>query len=206
MDHVELEAYLENIKKEIEKLRKDFKEIKLVFDQLPEIAEKDKEVLTNYLAQIKNVVEDLKISISNLELSLNVNFKNMKSELEENVRSAVILSLNQYFEQELPKVLYIVQKVIAKSQLEAFNENFKSLFGNLSLEIKKIEETNLEINKKLNALIYLLAKNNEDRLRVFLLTTDKKELKKKELEKIFGKEVVEKVLNELKGKIEVKIL
>ncbi|HIQ50728.1 MAG TPA: hypothetical protein EYH54_02035 [Nautiliaceae bacterium] len=205
MDSVELEAYLDNIKKEIEKLRKDFKEIKIVFDQLPEMAEKDREVLTSYLAQIKNVVEDLKILISNLELAININFKNMKTELEDGMKSTLILSLNQYFEQELPKMLYVVQKVIAKNQLRAFNENFKSLFESITKELNSIKNENEGLNKKINALLYLLSKNNEDKLRVFLLTTDKKELKRKELEKIFGKEVVSKVLNELNGKIDVKI-
>jgi septal ring factor EnvC (AmiA/AmiB activator) len=206
LDSAELEAYLENIKKEIEKLKKDIKEIKIVFDQLPDMAENDREVITSYLAQIKNVVEDLKILISNLELAINVNFKNMKNNLKEDLRSTILSALGQYFEQELPKVLYVVQKTIAKNQLEAFNQNFRLLFENLNKNMELIQQDNKEINKKLDALIYLTAKTDEEKLKVFLLTTNKKEIKRKELEKIFGKELVDKVLKQLKDKIEVKIV
>jgi precorrin-3B methylase len=169
------------------------------------MAEKDREVISTFLSQIKNAVEDLKISLSNLELILDVNFKKLQVQLQNNIQTYIYNSLNSYFESELPKVIYVVEKVITKKQMELLKQSLEKELSSLFEEIKSLKEKEELINKKLNALAVIEAKNPEDKLKIYLLTTDKKEIKKKELEKIFGKDIVKKVLKELEGKIEVKI-
>ncbi|MEO2154628.1 MAG: hypothetical protein ABGW69_02365 [Nanoarchaeota archaeon] len=205
LDKADLLAYLERLNNEIVLLRKDIKEIKQVFDQLPDMAEKDREVISTFLSQIKNAVEDLKISLSNLELILDVNFKKLQIQLQNNIQTYIYNSLNSYFENELPKVIYVVEKVITKKQMELLKQSLEKELSSLFEEIKSLKEKEELINKKLNALAVIEAKNPEDKLKIYLLTTDKKEIKKKELEKIFGKDVVKEVLKELEGKIEIKI-
>ena len=205
-DKADILAYLDKLNEEITLLRKDIKEIKIVFDKLPEMAEKDREVLTTFLSQIKNSVDDLKISLSNLELVIDVSFKKLKTTLENELKATLLNSLNLYFEKELPKVLYVIEKVISKNQAELLKKTFEQEINYIYNALNDLKKENDLINKKINALTIINAKTPEEKLKIFLLTTDKKEIKKKDLEHLFGKEVVKKVLEELKGKLEIKIV
>ena len=205
-DKADILAYLDKLNEEITLLRKDIKEIKIVFDKLPEMAEKDREVLTTFLSQIKNSVDDLKISLSNLELVIDVSFKKLKTTLENELKATLLNSLNLYFEKELPKVLYVIEKVVSKNQAELLKKTFEQEINHIYKALDDLKKENDLINKKINALTIINAKTPEEKLKIFLLTTDKKEIKKKDLEHLFGKDVVKKVLKELEGKLEIKIV
>jgi len=203
MDKLDVLAYLDKLDENISLLRKEIKEIKIVFDKLPEIAEKDKEVLATFLSKIKNSVDDVKIELSNFELFLKVGFDKVRNDLKEDLILTINNSLTKYFEKELPKVLYVVQKVLIKNQSNLIEEVVKKA---IEEELKPLKEEIKDLKDKLDILTLIDAKEKEDKLKLLLLTTKKKEIKKKDLEKSFGKEVVSKVLKELEGAIKVKIV
>ncbi len=204
MDKLDILAYLDRLEKEISLLRKEIKEIKIVFDKLPDIAEKDKEVLSVFLSKIKNSVEDVKIELSNFELFLKVGFEKIKKEIKEDIISTTNQAFLQYFEKEIPKILYVIQKTIAK---QTFSKEIEGIIKrSVDDRINKLESKFEEIIERINVLALLEAKNKEDKLKLLLLTTKNKEIKKEELDKLFGKEVVDKVLDELKGNLKVKII
>ncbi len=203
MDKLDVLAYLDKLDENISLLRKEIKEIKIVFDKLPEIAEKDKEVLATFLSKIKNSVDDVKIELSNFELFLKVGFDKVRNDLKEDLILTINNSLTKYFEKELPKVLYVIQKVLIKNQSNLIEEVVKKA---IEEELKPLKEEIKDLKDKLDILTLIDAKEKEDKLKLLLLTTKKKEIKKKDLEKSFGKEVVSKVLKELEGAIKVKIV
>lgn len=188
MDETDILAYLEKLNENISLLRKEIKEMKIIFDKLPEMAEKDKEVLSTYLSKIKNSVDDVKIELSNFELFLKIGLDKIRKELESNMEISIKNTLNSYFESELPKILYAAQKILNKNQINPI--------------IEKINE----LNERIDVLTLISAKEKEDKLKIYLLTTKSKEIKKKDLEKTFGKEIVEKVLKEIGGVLKVKIV
>ena len=203
MDEIDILAYLEKLNENISLLRKEIKEMKIIFDKLPEIAEKDKEVLSTYLSKIKNSVDDVKIELSNFELFLKIGLDKIRKELESNMEISIKNTLNSYFESELPKILYAAQKILNKNQINIVQEVLEK---SIKIQLNPIIEKINELNERIDVLTLISAKEKEDKLKIYLLTTKSKEIKKKDLEKTFGKEIVEKVLKEIGGVLKVKIV
>jgi hypothetical protein len=203
MDKLDILAYLDKLEENISLLRKEIKEIKIVFDKLPDIAEKDKEVLATFLSKIKNSVDDVKIELSNFELFLKVGFDKVRNELKEDLNLTINNSLTRYFEKELPKVLYVVQKVLIKNQNNLIEEVVKKA---VEEKLNPLKEEINQLKDKIDVLTLIDAKEKEDKLKLLLLTTKKKEIKKQDLEKSFGKDIVNKVLRDLGDVIKVKIV